>query len=594
MATHVLFQSSKTWSLSHLPSPFNRVDGKSNDLKTRFSMDDVVDPAFKSMFEDITPNSKTINTNSMLLWALLLESRDLCPVNELKNFSLMEISCTDDLLWYAAEYDAPDGSTIVVDYQVNRSDKISSTLRGARISAGSNTFSALTAPSQNKDFSYPIEVVYLPIIEAMKKYNAFFAETAEKMWDLVRDMLMTDTITTDDLLKLAEYSHLFYGMIDQDTLKASASVKRLPVKFVAGNMKILSAKELSAGPYADGQVIYGQASYLRGMATSVAAKAIQKNTVANIKKEFEAFNSQFHWTEEERLFIPQFKDDMIVPDETLEIARSYVASRDMDVPMVNFLWRGKTSYGKTTGVELLACILDRPLLRQTCHPGMETQDFLSAFVPDNGSSYLGAIPTVEEMYCDPESAYESITGFAKEDVTAQECLEELLKRSAKANGGARFKHVEANYVKALKNGYIIELSEVSRIREPGVLVGLDDYDKPGAVVPLVDGGYVRRHRDAVVVMTDNVGYVSCRPVDPAVLRRMAFVLDTDTMPKAKVIARVKANTGFDDKGLLDIMYNTWKELSDYCESHEINEGPISLTELERWVRATCSTTSLKR
>ena len=73
---------------------------------------------------------------------------------------------------------------------------------------------------------------------------------------------------------------------------------------------------------------------------------------------------------------------------------------------------------------------------------------------------------------------------------------------------ARYKFVESNYVKALEHGYIVEVQEISRIRDAGVLVGLNEYDRAGAMIPLVDGRFVRRHPDAMVVYTDIMGFWS--------------------------------------------------------------------------------------
>ena len=57
--------------------------------------------------------------------------------------------------------------------------------------------------------------------------------------------------------------------------------------------------------------------------------------------------------------------------------------------MNNFMWRGITSYGKSTGVELMAGFLNIPLLRMTCNSTMETQNFLSDIIPDTDGAHSG-------------------------------------------------------------------------------------------------------------------------------------------------------------------------------------------------------------
>ena len=138
---------------------------------------------------------------------------------------------------------------------------------------------------------------------------------------------------------------------------------------------------------------------------------------------------------------------------------------------------------------------------------------------------------------------------------------------------------------ALSRGYILEIQEFSRIKDSGVLVGLNEYDRPGAMIPLVDGGYTRRSENALIVWTDNIGYASCRPVDPSVIRRWSMVIDSYDLPKEDVLARVVYNTKFADKDLLDKMYEKWVTLQAFLSDKDITEGSCSVTELEMWAAA---------
>ena len=180
-----------------------------------------------------------------------------------------------------------------------------------------------------------------------------------------------------------------------------------------------------------------------------------------------------------------------------------------------------------------------------------------------------------------------LTGIEDDNATCDMCLKAYADAAvARAgNGSARFKHVESNFVKALTRGYIVEIQEISRIKDAGVLVGLNEYDRPGAIIPLVDGSFKRRHPDAMVVYTDNVGYASCRAIDPSVLRRMSIIIDSYDMPRADVIARVLYNTDFPDSSMLDQMYDVWSAIQEYCQEHDISDGTVSVTELEMWALA---------
>ncbi len=312
-------------------------------------------------------------------------------------------------------------------------------------------------------------------------------------------------------------------------------------------------------------------------------------TLGEVRSEFEQWAKSRKWTKEEEAFIPEFPDDYPVMPEALTIARRFVASRGFRRPINNVLWRGITAYGKSTGVEMIACMLHTPLLRVTCSSNMEAQDFLSNFIPESGNSGApdsrSGYPSFTEMESDPEGAYEKMTGLFRPGIGADEVLSEYVKRKSSEgrNGSVRYRLVESNFVRALRRGMICEVQEISRIRDAGVLVTLNEYDRAGSVIPLADGRTAVRDRNAMVIYTDNIGYRSCHPVDPSVMRRMDFVKDSYELTDEQVEARVIYNTGFSDGGKLRKMMKVWKSVISYCRMNDITEGEISVNELERWV-----------
>lgn len=108
----------------------------------------------------------------------------------------------------------------------------------------------------------------------------------------------------------------------------------------------------------------------------------------------------------------------------------------------------------------------------------------------------------------------------RSSILYEDALEQKVQRleaAAERNSGSKqetgrpeFVHVVANYVKALVNGYLCEIQEPSRIRDSGTLVGLNEFNRPDAVIPLMNGAYALRHKDAICVFTDNVGYGASR------------------------------------------------------------------------------------
>lgn len=370
-------------------------------------------------------------------------------------------------------------------------------------------------------------------------------------------------------------------------------------------------------------------------------------TIAEARAQFASFSADRHWSEAEKMLIPYFPDDAPVMPETMRIANRIVSTRNDVNPVCNLMWRGVTSYGKSTGVKQLAAILNMPLLILTCHPAMEISEFKSTFVPEsesegveldmdgialadaneslmsehlrcavdhvskmdktereaflNGSAfYFNAMMDTGAACCslcgkdlgldteDVCSLYSETRSYFREKPLRLKLMQNEVepdKQEQKSESKPGFKHIMSNYVKALVNGYMVEIQEASRIRDSGVLVGINEYDRPGAVISLMNGAMARRHKDAICVITDNVGYASCRPIDPSVLRRQGMIIDSYELPEKMLKDRVRRNTGCKDNSLIDRAYELWNKVKEFCEQNSITEGSVSPMELERFVQA---------
>ena len=543
MATPIIFKSQSSWDIKRL-----KALGLENDSPRR-----------KDGASICSLNTKGYSTiNADITRALMYMSN-----NKGTDYAVVKISSTK----IAAERKLSDGSYEVVTYQTNGE------IKAVKINTagGAEPFKTLG----NRNDAIHLTTLFLAIIVFIMGADASFGFT---LITTLEDI--SNALKSKSPLKERNKSELWCAndYIYQKILNGSIKIN-IPDD---GNIDMLSKRTISSGSL-NGDVIYGTPDILVG--NSKKNKKAKKLTVESAKKEFASFINSHNWSDEERMLIPQFPDDFPIPPEVAKMAKRYIASKSDKRPMVNFMWRGITSYGKSTGVEVMACILDMPLLRMTCHTDMVTQDFLSDFVPDtSAAANTDNLPDFETIQFDPEMAYEMLTGTRDENATEDMCLKAYGEAVAKRNSSSpHFVHVMSNYVKALTKGYIVEVQEVSRIKDAGVLVGLNEYDRPNSVIPLLDGSYARRNENAICIFTDNVGYNSCRPVDPSVLRRISFIIDSYELPKERVIDRIKYNTGCDDDEIIEDCYNLWNDFSQYCQEHDITQGAVSVTELEMLV-----------
>ena len=539
--------STSSFSTSRLPAPYNKMPKISTAAET-FSRNN-------------TAKSKS-TLNGFVMKALLSYAQA-----ESGEIGVLKMGRGS----YASQWTQPDGSSILVSASKNGS--MQACIRNA--AGGHVKLPDLNSSTASFDTSSILIVLMLI------------------MADLNEEAGITDGAITKTLLEEAR-SEVQKGnpipericYLVSDDLYYTVSYDHIPVGVKRDGVDLLNADRVNNGEFATGEILCGDPSILKPAGSGSGASVSGTMTVKAAKEAVKDYTDTLHWSKEEEELIPQFDDDFPVPPEIVKVINRFVKTRGTKLPMNNFCWRGITAYGKSTGVSIMACILHTPKVEFTCSYNTDENDFHSQFVPNSDLSVAGMthnLPTFEEIRNDPDFAYEQITGEPKENVSYDEVLQAYGAAIAAKAGGSHFKLVESDYVTALTRGYICEVQEFSRIRDPGVLVKLNKYDQPGAIIPLVNGDHLRRHENAIVFYTDNVGYASTRPVDQSVMRRMAFVIDSYEMPKQRAIQRIKANTGFKDDDLLDKLYSIWEGIAAYCKEHDINEGPISLTELERWV-----------
>lgn len=378
-------------------------------------------------------------------------------------------------------------------------------------------------------------------------------------------------------------------------------------------------------------------------------------TIAEAKQMYKDVFSHRNWTDDEKKDIRSFPDNMPIMPEALRIIGRVAKTRNAPKPVSQIMWRGITSYGKSTGVQQVSCILNIPMMVITCEPNMETSDFLAKPMPrtetigleqglarsiasaysswagsrsrithprfKDSIAYLASLPEqdrsdildsrsfFEVASMDLDAATELLLGSNNDtlefhdigwlysDVTSAimdapllEKIKELESELRKKPAGEPRKETDfvlvvSPFLQALAKGYLVEVQEASRIRNQGVLVGLNEYDRVGSKITLQDGREYFRHKDAIVIYTDNVSYGTCRQMDPSTLRRFDMIIDSFELPKAALWDRCRRNIECNDKALFDECYAIWLSVQEYCAQNAITDGCVSATELERYVQA---------
>ncbi|HJB37835.1 MAG TPA: ATP-binding protein, partial [Candidatus Acutalibacter ornithocaccae] len=305
--------------------------------------------------------------------------------------------------------------------------------------------------------------------------------------------------------------------------------------------------------------------------------------------------------------------------EAVDICKHAQLTTGKPTQMRNFLLRGPAGTGKTMGAKAIAAGLGLPYMKYTCSAGTEIFDFVGMVFPNTehstgnaqldqereqlqamgGVNYANVskllhLPGLDDMDYDPAGVYQALTGVENQTATPQDCMELVLEKVTEKvrqlsvfvegeTSSQTYTYVETDFIKALKNGYLVEIQEPSTILQPGVLVGLNSLLEQSGTITLPTGEVIRRHPDAVVVVTTNVSYEGCRGMNQSVVDRMSLVKDIQ-LPSPEVMAqRVMAVTGAEDEYQVCQMVQVVNDLADYCRKNGITDGTVGMRSLIDWV-----------
>jgi len=208
---------------------------------------------------------------------------------------------------------------------------------------------------------------------------------------------------------------------------------------------------------------------------------------------------------------------------------------------------------------------------------------------------LMALPDATDMDFDPEGAWLSMTGVARLGATVHDCMDMAFSlitekvgkltaaKYASSADAPRYSYFETDFICGLKNGYVIELQEPANITQPSVMTGLNDLLEQAGTILLPDKRRIRRHPDAVVIITTNLSYEGCRALNQSVLDRMSMILDIPLPSAAVMVQRAMSVTGCEDDYLVSQMVQVIADIADYCQKNGVTDGNVGMRSLLDWI-----------
>lgn len=297
--------------------------------------------------------------------------------------------------------------------------------------------------------------------------------------------------------------------------------------------------------------------------------------------------------EESKMLKPS--DSYVTPAWVRNICGKIKGSSRFEQPFRNVLLTGPSGTGKTTGAVAVAYGLGLPYAKITCGPDTDFFDLIGQMLPNTEKADANELyskldlPSFEDVENDFSGTYRKL--FGKEpDKFAQpaDCYSEILNRILSGIQTSKdFTYVESDFLKAVENGWVVEIQEPTVIKRSSVLVGLNsilETDTSTASITLPTGKTIRRHPDTVIIMTTNSDYEGCGKIQQSVLSRMDIVMQIENPSIAETVERTKAKTGFKEKMLLAKMANVMNEINTFCREHDIRDGVCGPRELKNWAQ----------
>lgn len=385
----------------------------------------------------------------------------------------------------------------------------------------------------------------------------------------------------------------------------------------SGNLMRVSRAQLDSGLYKPGTVLAGEFTIF----STTSGNRVRRPAPVIEHKDFVGkypLTPGRTLSAGEQALVPALPEWYVIPPEVVDICKHAKLTTGKPAQMRNFLLRGPAGTGKTMGAKAIAAGLGLPYMKYTCSAGTEIYDFVGMVFPNTehstgeaqldqereqlrslgGMTYenvskLLHLPDLEDMDYDPAGVYQALTGVENQAATAQDCMALVLEKVTEKvrqlsatpaeTSSQTYTYVETDFIKALKNGYVAEIQEPSTILQPGVLVGLNSLLEQEGTITLPTGEVIRRHPDAVVVVTTNVSYEGCRGMNQSVVDRMSLVKDIE-LPSPEVMAqRVMAATGAEDEYQVAQMVQVVCDMADFCRKNGVMDGAVGMRSLLDWV-----------
>lgn len=219
-----------------------------------------------------------------------------------------------------------------------------------------------------------------------------------------------------------------------------------------------------------------------------------------------------------------------------------------EMKITNILLEGDAGSGKTQLAKALSADFGLPYTKVTCFADMDKSDILGSILP-------------------------------------------VLPEDGHSAGEVSYQFYPSEIVRAYENGWLLEIQEPTVIRDAAVLMALNSALEPDGSINLPTR-IVHRHPDFIAVITTNRGYNGCRPLNEALRDRIQHTEKMDLPPKAVMMERAAAKTGYSNETKLSLLADTIITLDETAKANAI-KGVAGMRSYLFWIDAVAGGAALR-
>ena len=203
-----------------------------------------------------------------------------------------------------------------------------------------------------------------------------------------------------------------------------------------------------------------------------------------------------------------------------------------------------------------------------------------------GDAGSGKTQLAKALSADFNLPYTKVTCFA--DMDKSDVLGSILPVLSEKDKSdtIEYHYYPSEIVRAYENGWLLEIQEPTVIRDAAVLMALNSALEPDGSLNLPTR-IAHRHPDFIAVITTNRGYNGYRPLNEALRDRVQHAEKLDLPPKAVMMERAKAKTGYQSENVLSLLAETIMMLDETARANAI-KGVAGMRSYIFWVDAVAS------